>query len=199
SPPRLRELQRGGRLGTLLRIGIASLSGDGPSRGASHYLFDRQVSGRGFFNWLACHWLDLLPYVTGERVTAVTAKLGNFGETPCPVEDGGAAILELSGGGLATLVGGYLLPRWLTEGHWTIRGGKRWVKWDPNAPGSGGKFEIHGPQPQFHAMEETFTLPHDPTPGYGGTRTIELLRNWIAEARGEKGRCRCGIEPTLEV
>jgi predicted dehydrogenase len=196
---RLRDMVRDGRFGKLISIEMTLVTSDVERRGVSHYLFDRDVSRRGFFSWLACHWLDLLPYVTGERVTAVTARLGNFGETPCPVEDGGAAILELSGGGFGTLVGGYWLPRWLTEGHWTIRGSKRWVKWDPNAAGKGGKFEIHGPQPQFHAMEEIFALPHDPTPGYGGMRTVELIRDWIAEARGEKGRCRCGIGPTLEV
>jgi predicted dehydrogenase len=196
---RLRDMVRDGRFGKLISIEMTLVSSDVARRGPSHYLFDRQVSARGFFNWLACHWLDLLPYITGERITAVTARLGNFGETPSPVEDGGAAILELSGGGLATLVGGYWLPRWLTEGHWTIRGAKRWVRWDPNAPATGGLFEIHGPQPQFHAMEETFTLPRDSTPGYGGMRTVELLRDWIAEARGEKGRCRCGVGSTLEV
>jgi predicted dehydrogenase len=194
---RLRDMVRDRRFGKLISIEMTLVTSDVARRGPGHHLFDKKASGRGFYNWLACHWLNLLPYVTGEQITAVTARLGNFGDTPSEVEDGGTAILELSGGGLATLVGGYWLPRWLTEGHWTIRGSQRWVKWDPNAAGTSGRFDIHGPQPQFHAMEETFTLPKDVTPGYGGGRTVQLLRDWIAEARGVTGRCRCGTESTL--
>ena len=196
---RLGAMVRDGRFGKLISIEMTLVTSDVARRGPGHYLFDPAASGRGFFSWLGCHWLDLLPYVTGERVVAVTARVGNFGETPGAVEDGGSAILELSGGGLATFVGGYWLPRWLTESHWTVRGSRRWVKWDPNHPGTGGRFAIHGPQPQFHAMEEEFTLPKDSTPGYGGARTLELLRDWLATARGEPGRCRCGIEPTRQV
>jgi predicted dehydrogenase len=195
---RLRDMVRDGRFGKLVSVEMTIVTSDVARRGPGHYLFDKAVSGRGFFNWLGCHWIDLLPYVTGERVVAVTARVGNFADTPCQVEDGGTAILELSGGGVATLVGGYWLPRWLTESHWAVRGSQRWLKWDPNHPGTGGRFDIHGPQPQFHAMEETFTLPKDPTPGYGGARTVELLRDWIGEARGSKGSCRAGVDTTRD-
>jgi predicted dehydrogenase len=165
-------------------------------RGPEHYLFDQSVSTGGFFNWLACHWLDLLLYVTGETVTAVTARLGNFGSTPVPVDDGGVAIIELSGGGLATMIGGYWLPRWTGESRWSIRGRDRWVHWDPNRPGTGGVLEIHGPQPQFDAMDEVFTLPQDSTPGYGGRRALDLLRDWVQAARGGV-QCRNTVDSTI--
>jgi hypothetical protein len=47
-------------------------------------------------------------------------------------------------------------------------------------------------------MDEVFTLPKDPTPGYCGARAVELLSDWIAEARGAAGRCRCGVDSTME-
>lgn len=180
---RLREMAADGRFGQLISVEMSFVTSDVNRRGPKHYLFDPQTSGRGFFNWLACHWLDLLLYVTQDSIAGVTSRVGRFGKADVPVEDGGVAILDLAKGGLATFLGGYWLPRWTGESHWSLRGSERWVHWDPTRPGTGGVLTIHGPQQQFHAMEETFTIPPDKTPGYGGLRCVELLRDWIASAR----------------
>jgi len=187
---RLRAMIVDGRFGKLISIEMTCVTSDIARRGADHYLFDAEVSGGGFFNWLGCHYLDLLPYVTGQDVTGVTARVGVFGATPTAMEDGGTALLDLSGGGLATFTGGYWLPRWTGEWGWTLRGSERWVRWEPNRPGTGGVLEIHGPQPQFHAMEEVFALPPNKVPGYGGARTVALLQDWAAAARGDTKACR---------
>jgi predicted dehydrogenase len=194
---RLRAMIADGRFGKLISIEMTCVTSDIARRGEDHYLFDAQVSGGGFFNWLGCHYLDLLPYVTGQDITGVTARVGVFGATPTAMEDGGTALLDLSGGGLATFTGGYWLPRWTGEWRWTLRGSERWVNWEPNRPGTGGVLEIHGPQPQFHAMEEVFTLPPNKVPGYGGVRTLALLREWAAAARGEVKSCRNTPRSTL--
>ena len=73
-----------------------------------------------------------MSYVTSQTVTGVTARVGNFGGTPIDMEDGGSAILDLSGGGLATFTGGYWHPRWLNDIQWNLRGTQRWVHWDPS-------------------------------------------------------------------
>ena len=187
---RLKAMVAEGRFGKLISVEMTCVTSDPARRGPAHFLFDPKLSGGGFFNWLGCHYLDLLTYVTGQSVTAVTARTGVFGETPLGVEDGGSAIFDLSGGGLATFTGGYWLPRWASEWHWALRGSQRWVHWDPNRAGTSGVLEIHGPQPQFHAMEEVFSLPLDATPGYSGYRSRELIRDWIAVARGERRECR---------
>lgn len=179
---RLRAMLAEGRFGRLIAIDMQYITSDARRRGPDHYLFDPAASGRGFFNWLACHWLDLLTYITGRRVTSVTARVGVYGETPLQLEDGGAAVLELEGGTLATLTGGYWLPRWAGESRWSLYGSQRWVHWYPSRPGTNGVLEIHGPQPQWHAMEETFVLPPDRTPGYGGIRGLRLVRDWLHAA-----------------
>jgi predicted dehydrogenase len=180
---RLRDMIADGRFGKLISVEMSFVTSDVNRRGPLHYLFDPATSGHGFFNWLACHWLDLLLYITGDAVAGVTARVGRFGATAVEVEDGGAVILDLAGGGLATFLGGYWLPRWTGESQWTLRGSQRWVHWDPSRPGTGGVLAIHGPQPQFHAMEEVFSIPPDKTPGYGGYRAVLLLRDWIESAR----------------
>ncbi|MFT4586467.1 MAG: putative dehydrogenase [Candidatus Binatia bacterium] len=187
---RLRDMVADGRFGKLISLELTFVTSDVNRRGPNHYLFDPDISGGGFFNWLACHYLDLLFFVTGQRIVGVTARTGAFGATDVEVEDGGVAILDLSGGGIATFVGGYWLPRWAGEAHWTIRGSERWVHWEPGRAGTGGAFEIHGPQPQWNAMDETFELPVDNTPGYGGKRTVKAIRDWLDAAKEDGRPCR---------
>ena len=196
---RLRDMMADGSFGKLISLEMTWTTSNVFRRDPGHYLFDPKDSGPvGFFNWLGCHHLDLLSYVTSQTVTGVTARVGNFGDTPIDMEDGGSAILDLSGGGLATFTGGYWHPRWLNDIQWNLRGTQRWVHWDPSRTGTGGVLEIHGPQPQFMAMEETFELPPDDTPGYGGKAMIALLRDWVRCAH-EGGDCRNTPESMVAV
>jgi predicted dehydrogenase len=196
---RLRDMMADGSFGKLISLEMTWTTSDVFLRDPGHYLFDPKDSGPvGFFNWLGCHHLDLLSYVTSQTVTGVTARVGNFGGTPIDMEDGGSAILDLSGGGMATFTGGYWHPRWLNDIQWNLRGTQRWVHWDPSRTGTGGVLEIHGPQPQFMAMEETFELPPDDTPGYGGKAMVALLRDWVRCAH-EGGDCRNTPESMVAV
>lgn len=195
---RLRHMAADGRFGKLISVEMLYVTSNVARRGPEHYLFDRSVSGGGFFNWLACHWLDLLLYISGQRVVGVTARVAAFGATPTDVEDGGSAIFDLDGGGIATFTGGYWLPRWAGESRWCIRGRDRWVHWDPSRAGTGGVLEIQGPQPQFDAMNETFTQPPDTMPGYGGARAVATINDWIAAAREGGRSCRNTPQSTLD-
>lgn len=176
---RLKRMLQQGAFGQLISVEMTFVTSDIKRRGGEHYLFDPAASRDGFFSWLACHWLDALLYVTGRAVVSVTARTGLFGAHAVKVEDGGVAILDLEGGGIATFLGGYWLPRWAGESKWAIRGSQRWVHWDANRKGTNGVLEIHGPQPQWHAMEETFATPEDKTPGYGGIRGRLLVEDWL--------------------
>ena len=176
---RLKRMAEEQAFGKLISVEMTFATSDVARRGAEHYLFDPEASGAGFFSWLACHWLDTLLFVTGQAVVGVTARCGVFGATPTKVEDGGAAIFELEGGGLATFVGGYWHPRWAGESKWAIRGSQRWVHWDAARKGTGGVLEIHGPQPQWHAMEDVYSSPEEKTPGYGGQKGFLLVQDWL--------------------
>lgn len=196
---RLKRMVQQGAFGKLISVEMTFVTSDVTRRGADHYLFDPAESTDGFLSWLACHWLDTLFYVIGRPVVGVTARTGVFGAVPSQVEDGGAAILDLEGGGLATLIGGYWLPRWAGESKWAIRGSQRWVHWDANRPGTSGVLEIHGPKPQWHAMEETFTGPEDKTPGYGGLRGLLLVQDWLDCIRTGRRDNRNTARPMLVV
>ncbi|QDU25561.1 Glucose--fructose oxidoreductase precursor [Anatilimnocola aggregata] len=195
---RLQAMVRDERFGKLISIEMTFATSDIARRGPEHYLFDPAVSGGGFFSWLACHQLDLLLYITGQAVVGVTARTGVFSEQASAVEDGGVAILDLEGGGLATFIGGYWIPRWAGESHWRIRGSQRWVEWDPTRAGTGGVLDIHGPKPQWHAMEDSFTLPVDTVPGYGGRRCLALVQDWLDAMQNPGQRCRNTAQSTLQ-
>ncbi len=181
---RLRQMIAEKRCGKIISVLVHQTTADVQRRGSTHFLFDPHRSGRGFFHWLACHWIDWVPFVLDDPIVAVTARLGRYGEVPVTVDDGGTAILETASGVLVTITGGYWLPRWTGELRLTLYGSHRWLEWEPQHPGTGGRLRIHGPQPHFHAMEEVFDLPPDATRGYGGIMGLAALRDWIATARG---------------
>jgi len=200
---RLKRMVEQEAFGKLINVEMNFVTSDIARRGPEHYLFDPAASGgAGFFSWLACHWLDTLFYVTGRAVVGVTARTGVFGAVPSKVEDGGVAILDLEGGGIATFLGGYWHPRWADESRWAIRGSQRWVHWDASRKGTNGVLEIHGPQPQWHAMEEVFTSSEDKIPGYGGQRGFLLVQDWLDCIRTGRRDNRCtsrGMLAALEL
>ena len=62
--------------------------------------------------------------------------------------------------------------------------------------------EIHGPQPQWHAMEDVFTSPEDKTPGYGGAEGFLLVQDWldcIRTGRRDNRNTARGMLATLEL
>lgn len=199
---RLKRMVEQNAFGQLISVEMTFVTSDVARRGPDHYLFDPAASADGFFSWLACHWLNTLFFVTGRAVVGVTARTGVFGATASKVEDGGVAILDLDGGGIATFLGGYWHPRWAGESRWAIRGSQRWVHWDAARKGTNGVLEIHGPQPQWHAMEETFTAPEDKTTGYGGQRGFLLVQDWldcVATGRRDNRNTAKGMTATLEL
>ena len=196
---RLKRMVAQGAFGKLISLEMTFVTSDVTRRGPDHYLFDPQASGAGFFSWLACHFLDAMLYVVDRPVVGVTARTGVFGAVSTPLEDGGMAIFDLEGGGIASFLGGYWLPRWAGESRWAIRGSQRWVHWDANRKGTGGVLEIHGPQPQWHAMEDVFTLPEDKTPGYGGQKNVRLIGDWLDCIRTGRRDNRNGPRQMLAV
>ncbi|MDP6443137.1 MAG: Gfo/Idh/MocA family oxidoreductase [Pirellulaceae bacterium] len=194
---RLRRMIDEERFGKLIHIDMSMITSDVRRRGPDHYLFDAEQSQVGFFNWLGCHYLDLLFYLTSCKVVGVTARTGVFGAVDADVEDGGSILIDLDDGCLVTFTGGYWIPRWAGENRVTIRGSQRWAHWDPARKGTDGALEIHGPQPQWYAMEDDYELSPDDTPGYGGVRGVRLVQDWLDVIRGESKRCRNTPASTL--
>lgn len=123
---RLAEMAADKQFGKVISLENVSATTDVRLRNPSHYLFDPEenkypAGEGGYFSWLGCHNLDMVRFVSGQKIVGVTARVGVYGETDSDVEDGGAIIIELADGALVTLIGGCALinlppppPPWRT-------------------------------------------------------------------------------------
>ncbi len=134
----IRRLIQEGVLGKIYSVEtkmIASFIGSPKllHRRVDHYLFKKDISGGGFFNWLAVHWLDLLLFFLDSEVVSVAAVIDNVTGKPIDVEDGGVAVMRFANGALVSLHCGY----YISEGYETsfnIHGSQGWVRWEPYKP-----------------------------------------------------------------
>src|SRR5438045_223774 len=66
-------------------------------------------TGGGHLIWLGIHWLDLVLYLTGERIVEVQALTGNVGGGPIDVEDVATVNFRFASGAQGSLLSGYTL------------------------------------------------------------------------------------------
>jgi len=104
-----------------------------PHRNIDHYLFKKDISGGGFFNWLAVHWIDLLLFFLDSEVVSVAAIVDNVASKPMDVEDGGVAVMRFANGALVSLHCGYYIPEGY-ETSFNIHGSQGWIRWEPFKP-----------------------------------------------------------------
>ena len=93
------------------------------------WYFSQEQAGGGILNWLGCHWLDLMCYMTGADVARVAAIEANVGGHDIDVEDAAAVSLGFDNGMIGSLHAGYF-----TSGYGEIsiglRGSLGLIQWD---------------------------------------------------------------------
>ncbi|MBI3970404.1 MAG: Gfo/Idh/MocA family oxidoreductase [Chloroflexi bacterium] len=94
--------------------------------------FRRAEAGGGHLIWLGIHWLDLLLFLTGERIVEVQAMAGNAGGGPIDVEDVAVVNFRFAGGAYGSLTSGYVLDsnKQLDLSLWGAHG---WLRFDHTA------------------------------------------------------------------
>jgi len=174
-----------GRVNTVDATMYASVIGakDVPHRDPHHYLFNKDTSGGGFFNWLMVHWIDLLFFFLKDEVTSVAAIVDTDGPEPIDVEVGGTAVLTFSKGALANLHGGYYLPQG-KESAFNIYGSEGWMHWSPQGD---PELQVFTTSPRWQiAPERTIRYRVLKEGGYGGQYGIAMLRDWIEAIREDR-------------
>ena len=109
-----RRIFHGGGIGHLYAIRgsvIADQARIWPASGKRDWTFSKALAGGGHLVWLGIHWIDLMLYITGERVEEVQAMTAVVGGAPIDVEDLALVNLRFSGGAHASLLSGYLLDK----------------------------------------------------------------------------------------
>jgi predicted dehydrogenase len=92
---------------------------------------DRAGGGKLAFHGI--HYLDLIHYLTGDRIAAVSGFCRNVGGEPIEVEDAAVLALRFRGGAVGTLNTGYYLDKG-NSNLIQIWGEQGWLRFDPFLP-----------------------------------------------------------------
>ena len=101
------------------------------------WLFKSQYVGSGILSWLRWHKLDLLNYITDDRIVEVTAMTGNQNPEKVHVEDTAFVTFRFSSGVMGTLYAGYLMAgpgKNPDDGFIALRGAKEYAEIHTNIP-----------------------------------------------------------------
>lgn len=134
------------------------------------WLAFKDKAGGGQLIWLGIHYLDLVQYLTGDRIEQVSAVTRNVGGQPVEIEDSVALALRFKGGMVGTYHGGYYLDRgyhlgiklWGSKG-WLrmnlLEGPMHWYSTHPDAP---RKIQVHdfetGPSSYYPLVQSLVDL-----------------------------------------
>jgi predicted dehydrogenase len=110
------------------------------------WTFRREEAGGGHLIWLGIHWLDLLLYVTGDRITEVQALAGNVGGAPIDVEDVATVNFRFASGAQGTLLSGYVLDSSVKQLDLSLWGSGGWLRFDHGV----ATLDWHGVAPEMN-------------------------------------------------
>jgi len=91
------------------------------------WTFSKARAGGGHLSWLGIHTLDMIRYLTGDEVVAVSAMCPTVGGGKIDVEDLALVHLQFKSGAHGSVVSGYLMDK---KGHsnCTLWGADGWVR-----------------------------------------------------------------------
>ncbi len=104
----IRHLLAGGTIGELWSFQANWITSQAELRNAGHWLFDRESAGGGILYWLGCHWIDMLRFVTGEKIIAIQSMTRTC-DPRISVEDVACLVVRLEGGAIGTIRCGFVL------------------------------------------------------------------------------------------
>ncbi len=156
------------------------------------WLFKSQYAGSGILSWLGCHKLDLLSYITDDRIVEVSSMTGNLNPENVDVEDTAFVTFRFSSGIMGTLYAGYLMAgpgKNPDDGFIALRGSQGYAELYTNTPWSETRFggDISGPSMRMWSeapgwetcgqREFKFAAPESHV--YGGIMAERLFREFL--------------------
>ena len=104
-----RRAVEAGLLGPLMTLHMQLLTTQPRFRNPQHWLFSKEYAGGGILPWLGCHYLDLMRFITGDEIVAVSAHIATRSGAPIDVEDVAVLSLTFASGAVGSLHVGYVL------------------------------------------------------------------------------------------
>jgi predicted dehydrogenase len=136
-----RELVLGGRFGAVRRVAVRYTQGwlakaeDGVGKQAEWRIDPARSGLAGAFGDIGTHAFNLVEYISGERMTRLSAEL-RAAVPGRQLDDDGAAMFHLSGGGRGTLIASQICTgdaNGLEISIWCEEAGLHWRQEQPNA------------------------------------------------------------------
>jgi predicted dehydrogenase len=169
-----------GLLGKPYSIEFSHITSSVKRRGLSNWAFNPELSGGGILNWLGCHWLDLMRFLTSSEVVKVASIEANVSGEPVPIDDAATVSLRFANGMIGSLHAGFFTPGG-DEVSMGFRGSLGWAKWNI----ADHACTIRSVHPAWEtAPLRTFQLPPADVPGYGPEGLVQL-KALAAAIRGE--------------
>lgn len=161
-----------------------------PYRDADHYLYDQAASRGGILQWLGIHWLDLLPWILDDPITAVNAQLVPAAENHVDVEMAATLQLQMRSGAIGTLNCGYQLRADRYDTSIRITGDEGRIIWDPIGEtfGFDGEttLELESLTADWNsAPQRLITYDYEPMKGYGGRWGREFVEQFFDARNGD--------------
>ncbi len=97
------------------------------------WVSDKSRAGGGKLAFHGIHYLDLIHYLTGDPIAAVSGFCRNVGGVPIDVEDAAVIAFQFRGGAVGTLNTGYYLDKG-NANLIQIWGEHGWIRFDPFLP-----------------------------------------------------------------
>ena len=134
APPvqKAKELVSSGALGKLYSTDFFLISDQTRLTRPSYqklWVSKKAQAGGGHLTWLGIHWLDLIHYITGDRVQQVSGFARNVGGQPIDIEDAAVLALLYKGGMVGSMHSGYYLEKG-SHSHVALWGEKGWLRFD---------------------------------------------------------------------
>ncbi len=98
-----------GLLGPLMTLHMQLLTTQPHFRNPQHWLFRKEYAGGGILPWLGCHYLDLMRFITGDEIVAVSGHCSTRSGEAINVEDVAVLNLTFASGAVGSLHVGYVL------------------------------------------------------------------------------------------
>ena len=186
-----RGLVQAGLLGALASVEGRMVTTRVGTRLPPAWLFSQARAGGGILSWLGCHYLDMMRYVAGDEVVAVTAEMNTLSGEAIDVEDVISVSLRFRSGAVGALHAGYMLA--LSGGGYfnsgydaylAFRGREGRVYWSP--PARPPTLYAESTRPEWSAAptrEMSFTLRD--SPAYGGGVGEVFTRQFIQACQGQ--------------
>jgi len=149
------------------------------------WLFERERSGGGILIWLGCHFVDMVRFILGREVVAVSAITSRLTEVKSDVEDVASVSLLLDDGSVGSLHCSYVMPGGMSSAYDTsfaIWGSGGDVSWAPALGGQNPTLRIRSAHPDWaRSPERTVQYQDKLVPkAYGGTQlAVDYFRDMI--------------------